>query len=65
MSVLNLKSLDPAELAPLPEVPESFGPRNEEDERVLALVKQGLSSGQAIPVDDAFFAELDAIIAKH
>ena len=49
----------------LPEVPISYGPRNQEDERVLALVMQGLASGVPTPLDDAFFAELDATIAAQ
>jgi hypothetical protein len=61
--MMNLITIDPAELVPLPEVPVSFGPRNEEDERVLVLVKQGLASGVPTALDEAFFAELDAIIA--
>jgi hypothetical protein len=32
---------------------------------VLALVLEGMSSGQATPLDDAFFAELDAIVSQH
>lgn len=38
--------------------------RNEEDRRVLALVLEALASGPPVPVDAAFFAELDAIIAS-
>ncbi|MDC8758429.1 hypothetical protein [Janthinobacterium fluminis] len=45
MTSLNLKAIDPAELMPLPEVPESYGPRNEEEKRVHALVKEALDSG--------------------
>jgi hypothetical protein len=62
---LNLTAIDPAELAPIPDVPESYGPRNEEDKRVLGLVLEGLSSGPAVPLDDAFFDELNAIISQH
>ncbi|MBV1776277.1 hypothetical protein KSF73_11200 [Burkholderiaceae bacterium DAT-1] len=64
MTSLNLKSLDPAELMPLPDVPDSYGPRDEEEQRIYDLVMEGMSSGTPIPVDDAFFRELDAIIAK-
>jgi len=65
MPTLNLTALDPAELAPIPDIPESYGPRNEEDERVLALVLEGLASGQPLPMDASFFDELDAIISQH
>jgi hypothetical protein len=41
----DLKAIDPAELMPLPEVPESYGPRNEEEKRVYELVKEALDSG--------------------
>ncbi|MBV1777478.1 hypothetical protein KSF73_17305, partial [Burkholderiaceae bacterium DAT-1] len=41
----SLNSLDPAELMPLPEVPESYGPRNEEDREVYALIQEALESG--------------------
>jgi len=60
---LNLHKIDPAELAPIPDVPESYGPRNEEEERVLRLVREGLESGPAIPVDGAFFARLRSRIS--
>ncbi len=63
MLAANLATIDPAELAPIPDVPERYGPRNEEDEHVLALVLRGLASGPVEPLDDAFFAELDAIVA--
>ena len=65
MQAFNLTTIDPVELAPIPEIPESYGPRNKEDRRVLALVLEGMSSGQATPLDDAFFAELDAIFSQH
>jgi len=45
MRSINLKALDPAELMPLPEVPESYGPRNEEDQEVYALIQEALASG--------------------
>jgi hypothetical protein len=45
MTALNLQSIDPAELMPTPEVPESYGPRSEEEERVYALVKEALVAG--------------------
>ena len=62
MTPLNLKAIDPAELLPIPDIPESYGPRNEEDQRVYDLVMAGLNSRPAIPVDGAFFRQLDAII---
>lgn len=61
--MLNLNAIDPAELAPIPEVPDSYGPRNEEDVRVLALVQEGLDSGPAIPVDAAFIERLRSRIS--
>ena len=45
MSKLNLKSIDPADLMPTPEVPESYGPRNQEDVLVYAFVEEALDSG--------------------
>ena len=45
MTSLDLQSLDPAELIPLPEVPDSYGPRDEEERRVYTLVKEALDSG--------------------
>jgi len=45
MPALNLKAIDPAELMPLPEVPESYGPRNEEDREVYALIQEAMDSG--------------------
>ena len=65
MPTLNLKALDPADLMPIPDVPERYGPRNAEDERVYALVKSGIESGAPLPVDDTFFARLRARIATH
>ncbi len=60
----DLTTIDPAEMAPVPDVPVSYGPRNKEEEMVLGLVRQGLASGPATPLDDLFFAELDAIITQ-
>jgi len=47
MPALNLKTIDPAELMPVPEVPESYGPRNDEDREVQALIQEALDSGPA------------------
>jgi hypothetical protein len=44
MTALNLKKLDPAQLMPIPEVPESYGPRNAEDRRVYKLVKEAFDA---------------------
>jgi hypothetical protein len=60
---LNLHTIDPAELLPLPEVPEGYGAGDDEEKRVLQLVKEGLESGPAIPVDDAFIARLRSRIS--
>ena len=63
---LNLHTIDPTELLPLPEVPESesYGARDDEEKRVLQLVKEGLESGPVIPVDDAFIACLRSRITS-
>lgn len=53
-----LYARDLAEMLPMPEVPEQFGARNAEEQRVLQLVQDGLQSGAVIPVDDAFFTRL-------
>lgn len=45
MATRNLKSIDPALLLPTPEVPESYGPRNEEDLRVHQLIQEALDAG--------------------
>jgi hypothetical protein len=45
LTSLDLQSIDPADLLPLPEVPDRFGPRDEEERRVYALVKEALDSG--------------------
>jgi len=60
---LNLHTIDPVELLPLPEVPESYGPRDDEEKRVLQLVKEGLESGPVVAVDDAFIARLRSRIS--
>lgn len=65
MQIFNLTTIDPVELTPIPDVPESYGPRNEEDRRVLALVREGMASGCALVLDDTFFAELDAIVSQQ
>lgn len=57
-----MAAINPLDLAPIPDVPTRFGPRDEEGARVLELVLQGLASGPVEPLNDAFFAELDAII---
>jgi hypothetical protein len=64
MADVNFKALDPAELMPIPDVPESHGPRNGEDQRVHDLVTAGLNSGEPIPVDEGYFARLRARIAS-
>lgn len=63
MPKFDLTAIDPAELVPLPDAPASYGSRDAEDEHVHALVVEGLTSGPAEPLDDAFFAELDEIIS--
>ena len=64
MPSTNYQAIDPADLAPIPDVPDRYGPRNEEDERVLELVRRGLASGPCIPVE-TLLADLDAIAASR
>lgn len=45
MPAFNLKALDPADLMPLPEVPESYGPRSDEDREVCVLIQEAIDSG--------------------
>lgn len=59
-----LYALDIAEMLPMPEIPEQYGARNDEEKRVLKLVQDGLQSGAPVPVDDAFFARLQARISQ-
>lgn len=59
MSSLNLHTLDPAELMPLPEVPESYGPRNEEERRIYQLVQESLDApGKTYASVADFIAEM-------
>jgi hypothetical protein len=62
MSKLNLNSIDPADLMPTPEVPESYGPRNQEDVLVYTFVKEALDGGPGKKYDNVadFIAELRA-----
>lgn len=64
MTSLDFKSIDPAELLPLPEVPDSYGPRDEEERRVYALVKEALDSspGKTYASVAELMAELRASI---
>ncbi len=66
MTTLNLKSLDPATLMPLPEVPESYGPRNEEDLRVYTLVKEAIDGGPGRKYDTVadFMGTLNARVSR-
>lgn len=50
----DLLDIDPAELAPIPEVPESYGARNAEERRILSKVQEALA-GEFVPLDDSFF----------
>lgn len=62
MSSPSLKSLDPAELMPLPDVPDSTGPRSEEEQRIYDLVMAGINSGpgKVYATVDEFAAEFRA-----
>ncbi len=64
MPALNLTAIDPAQLQPLPDPPVFIGPQDDEERHVRDLVLEGLSSGPLIPLDDAFFAQINAIIAN-
>ena len=48
-----------------PELPQGYGPRNEEDQRVFDLVNKGINSGAPLAVDASYFARLRARIAAH
>lgn len=66
MTSINLKSLDPAQLMPTPEIPESYGPRNGEDRRVYKLVKEALDAGPGKKYDTVadFMRTLDARVPR-
>lgn len=64
MQPLDLMALDPADLAPLPEVPESYGPRNAEERRILARVQAALA-GEFVALDDSFFSEDEPAASQH
>ena len=51
MKSLNLNAIDPAELMPTPEIPETYGPRNEEERRVHELVKEALDADNGVDYD--------------
>lgn len=57
MKTLDLKAINPAELAPIPEIPESYGPRNAEEKRILARVQEALA-GEFSPLDDSLFRDV-------
>jgi hypothetical protein len=63
---MNLKSLGSAEMMPLPEVPESYGPRDEEEQRIYDLVMEGINSGPGTVYDtvDDFMRALDARVPR-
>lgn len=66
MSSLHLNAIDPAELMPLPELPESYGPRDDEELRIYNMVKEALDGGPGktyASVAD-FIAELSASIPQ-
>ena len=62
MATRKLKSIDPAQLLPTPEVPESYGPRNDEDLHVHQLVQEALDAGPGKKYDTVadFIQSLDA-----
>lgn len=59
MKRLNLHTIDPAELLPAPAVPESYGPRDEEEQRVYDLVNEALDCGPGIT-----YASIEELIAE-
>jgi len=67
MPTLNLKALDPAELMPLPDVPESYGPRDEEEQRIYDLVMEGFNGGpgKTYASVDEFAAEFRAQLRQR
>lgn len=66
MTSLDLNSIDPAHLMPTPEVPDSYGPRNEDDVRVYKLVKEALDAGPGRKYDTVadFMLALDARMSR-
>ncbi|QDQ28118.1 hypothetical protein FNU76_18180 [Chitinimonas arctica] len=68
MPNLKRKALDPAELIPLPEVPASNDPRDEEEQHIHDLVMEGLNSGTGQQYSNAaeFAAEFRAqLLRRH
>lgn len=61
MASHNLKSIDPAQLSPTPEVPECYGPRDDEDVRIHQLVRAALDAGPGKKYDTvaSFIQALD------
>ena len=51
---------------PLPEVPESYGPRNVEDMRIYTLVKEAIDGGPGKKYDTVsdFMRVLDARLSR-
>lgn len=60
MKSLNLNDIDPAELMPTPDVPESYGPRNAGETRIHELVSEALDAddGQVYETVDDLIDEL-------
>ncbi len=66
MSSLNLHAIDPAELMPLPEDPDTYGPRNEEERRIYQLIKESLDSPSKTYASVAdFIAEMRATLPSN
>ncbi len=66
MKPLNLANIAPADLMPLPEVPDRYGPRNADERRIYDRVKEGLdcTSGKEYASVADFIAELRGKVAK-
>lgn len=53
MTIQNLRTINPAQLIPIPDVPASYGLRNAEDREVYRLVRKALDSEQwNMPIRD-------------
>jgi hypothetical protein len=46
MKSLNPSDIDPAELVPTPDVPDSYGPRNEEERRIYDMLNEALDGDE-------------------
>lgn len=61
MAHTNYQALDPADLSPLPDVPDQYGPRDADEVQILQLVLEGLASGPGIPLEEVL-SELESVV---